>query len=236
MFGERGLMRAGAIAAWLAALLTLIWLVMLLALPAAPDDATPVEELLFIAEHPATHFVLYTGVFLLTLVQVPFILALIALNQRRRGGLALLWGTLGLLYVPLSLYAYWSQLTVVRGLADLFVNSEDPALRAGALATYLSWGYNGRLSAAPYAMDLLGYCLYSLALLGFGLMLVRELGVDLVSGGLLILAAASGLIGVIGYLGQNSLMENGIVMSGAFIMPAFFTLAYRFHSEAKLGW
>jgi hypothetical protein len=142
---------------------------------------------------------------------------------------------LGLLYVVFSLYAYWTQLTVVRGLADLFVNSEDPALRTGALSTYLTWGYNGRLSAAPYALDLLGYLLYSMAFLGFGLMLVREWGVDLVSGGLLILSAIAGIVGVIGYLGRSALLENGIVLSGAFVMPAFFTLAYRFQREARRG-
>ncbi len=236
MLGERSLMRAGATAAWWAAALTLVWLAMLLTLPAPPGDATPAEELVFIAEHEAAHIALYAGVFLLTLVQVPFFLALTALNYRRRGGMALLWGTLGMLYAVLSLFAYWSQLTVVRGLADLYVNSTDPALQAGALSAYLTWGYNGRLSAAPYAMDFLGYLLYSMALLGFGLMLIRERGVDLVSGGLLLLSAVSGLMGVIGYVAQNPLLEDGVVLSGGFVMPAFFTLAYRFLREADLGW
>ncbi len=227
-------MRAGATSALAAAILTMIWLVMLLALPAPPAEATPAEELQFIVEHEAAHVVLYAGVFLLTLVQVPFLIALTVLSYRRRGGLALVWGALGLLYTVFSLFAYWTQLTVVRGLADLFAHSEDAVLRTAALGGYLTWGYSGRLSAAPYALDLLGYLLYSMALLGFGLMLVREWGVDPVSGGLLILSAAAGLIGVIGYLGQNPLLENGIVLSGAFIMPAFFTLAYRFQREA--GW
>ncbi len=233
MFGIRLLMRAGATAAWWAAVLTLVWLAMLLTLPAPPAGATPDQELAFIAEYEGAHIALYVGVFLLALVQLPFFLALTALVYRRQGGIAFLWGVLALFYVVLSLFAYWSQLTVVRGLADLYVNAEDPALRAGALSAYLTWGYNGRLAAAPYAMDFLGYLLYSMALLGFGLTLIRERNVDLVSGGLLILSAVSGVFGVIGYVAQNPLLEDGVVLSGAFVMPAFFTLAYRFLQEAR---
>ncbi len=229
-------MRAGAMAAWLAAVLTLIWLAALLALPAMPENVTLEEELLFIAEHETAYAILYGGVFLLTLVQLPLFLALTALNHRRWGGSALIWGVAGLLYAVFSLPAYWSQFTVVRGLTDLFVNSEDATLQSSALAAYLTWGYSGRLAAYPYAVDFLGYFLYSLALFGFGVMLVRERGVDLVSGGLLILSALSGLVGVIGYLARVSLLEDGVVMSGAFIMPAFFTLAYRFWREARLEW
>jgi hypothetical protein len=234
MVSERGVMRAGAIAAWLAAALTLIWLAALLTLPTMPENAPLEEELLFIAENETAYMILYGGVFLLALVQLPLFLALTALNYRRWGGSAWVWGTAGVLYVAFSLPAYWSQLTVVRGLTDLFVNAEDVALQTSALTAYLTWSYSGRLAAYPYALDFLGYFLYSLALLGFGVMLVRERGVDLVSGGLLILAALSGLTGVIGYLARAALLEDGVVMSGAFLMPAFFTLAYRFWREARL--
>lgn len=229
-------MRAGAMAAWLAATLTLIWLAALLTLPTLPENATLEEELFFIAEHETGYAILYGGVFLLVLAQLPFFLALTALNHRRWGGAALIWGIAGLLYAAFSLPAYWSQLTVVRGLTDLFVNAEDATLRASALTAYLTWSYSGRLAAYPYAIDFLGYFLYSLALFGFGGMLVRERGVDLVSGGLLILSALSGMIGVLGYLVRVPLLEDGVVMSGAFLMPAFFTLAYRFWREAKPGW
>lgn len=236
MLSARGLMRTGAMAAWLAAALTLIWLAVLLALPAMPENATLEEEMFFIAEHETAYAILYGGVFLLALAQLPFFLALTALNYRRWGGSALIWGIAGLLYVAFSLPAYWSQLTVVRGLTDLFVNAEDATLRTSALTAYLTWSYSGRLAAYPYAIDFLGYLLYSLALFGFGVMLVRERGVDLVSGGLLILSALSGLAGVSGYLTRIPLLEDGVVMSGAFLMPAFFTLAYRFWREARLGW
>ena len=50
---------------------------------------------------------------------------------------------------------------------------------------------------------------------------------------LLILSAVSGVFGVIGYVAQNPLLEDGVVLSGAFVMPAFFTLAYRFLQEAR---
>lgn len=236
MWNERGLMQAGALAAWAAALLTLLWLVMLLALPILPEDVSLEEELIFIVEHQSAHVALYAGIFLLVIVQLPFLLALTALVRRRRGGLALVWGALSLLYVLLSSTAYWLQLTVARGLADLFVNSEDAVLQASALSTYLTWGYNGRLTAAPYALDQLGYLFYSMALMGFGLGLIREKGIDLVSGGLLILAATSGIVGIVGYLGRNPFLENGVALSGAIVMPAYFTLAYRFLREAQMGW
>lgn len=233
MSAERGLLRAGALAALAAALLTIVWLAMLLVLPVLPDEATLEEQLYFVAEHQGAYIALYTGAFLLVLVQIPFLLALTALAHRRAGGQAYLWGVLALFYVILSLWAYWTQLTVVRGLTDIFVNSEDAVLRASALAVYLTWGYTGRLAAAPYAIDSLGYLLYSLALLGFGMILVRGPGVDLVSGGLLLLASVSGLVGILGYLVQIALIEDGIVLSGAFVMPAFFTLAYRYWRETR---
>ncbi|MCD6289070.1 MAG: hypothetical protein J7M34_01110 [Anaerolineae bacterium] len=230
---DRNLMAGGAVAALSAAMLTMVWLTMLLALPALPTDAPLSDEMLFIAEHGVAYAALYIGIFVLTLVQVPLFVALTVLCYRRHGSLALVWGGLAMLYEVFSLLAYWTQLTIARGLADLFVNSETTSLQSSALASYLTWGYTGRLASAPYALDLLGTLMYSMAILGFGLMLIRERGVDLVSGGLLILSAAAGIIGVAGYLARSPLLENGVVLSGAFIMPAFFTLAYRFQREAR---
>ncbi len=150
------LSRAGAVASVVGAGLTLLWVSTLTALPGF-SEGSAAEHLQKLADNDVEGSLAFVVVLPLGLVFVPIWIALAAISWRRHPVAASLTATFGLMYAPLSTLAYWSELTVARGLADAY--RQDPA---AAVAAYQLFDFGANTSLAS-ALDLLGY-----AILGFG--------------------------------------------------------------------
>jgi hypothetical protein len=117
--GLEGLVLAGAIGAFVAAALTLVWLAMMATLPSPPAASTVDDELAFIAAHDAAQVAKFLPTTLVAIAYVPTWLGLGVLLWDEAPAAAALAVGFGVLYPPVTALGYWMQYTVVRGLADL---------------------------------------------------------------------------------------------------------------------
>jgi hypothetical protein len=188
----RALSRAGAWAAAAAAVLTIVWLITLVAWPPYPGGTTA-EHLEALLADDACWSLGFAVTLPLGLTLVPVWIALAARAWRAHPVAASLTLVYGLMYAPLSTAAYWLQLTTARGVAEAY--DRDPA---AALAAYQLFDF-GTTASLTMAFDTLGY-----AVLGLGTMSVavlvwaggrlgRLIGVMFATSGVLSIAGAVGI-------------------------------------------
>jgi hypothetical protein len=158
------LARGGAAASLVGAGLTVLWVVTMFVLPGF-SEGSAAEHLQGLAADDARRSLAFVVVLPLGLVFVPIWIALAAVSWRRHPVAASLTATFGLMYAPLSTLAYWSELTVARGLADAY--RQDPA---AAVAAYQLFDFGANTSLAS-AMDLLGYAILGLGTLAAAVVL-----------------------------------------------------------------
>jgi hypothetical protein len=212
----RDLARLGVVTASAIAVLTAAWIVSLVLVPAPAAEAGLGEKLQFLADHPATATVgpgLVAGI---ALLHVPVWLGLAAVLWSRRPAAGLVALAFGLVYAPLASINYWTQLTVVRGLADLG-GSDAPA----AAAAYRLFEFPGGLASFAYGLDVLAYVVWGLAALAAAIGLValegrvaRSAGLAFATGGVL------ALVGGLGFVVQNDVLELGVLLSGVAFLVA----------------
>jgi hypothetical protein len=202
------LLRLGWMAAVASAALTTLWVVALIALPAASAEAGPAEQLRLIRGAELAHGVPLLLVLPLAFVLVPLWLALAAVVWDQRPAAGVLGVCFGLLYAPFVTLNYWSQLTVVRGLAELAAS--EPA----AAELYRLFIFD-ELWSFGYAFNIFGYAVWGLAALSVAT------GLWVITGRLarataLLFALSGGLAvtGAAGFALRNELLELGVFASG----------------------
>jgi hypothetical protein len=206
----RDLTTIGWIAALIMAILTAGWVVSLGLVSGPPVDADPAAKLAYLADHPEAGLVGPSLVAALALLHVPVWLGLAAVAWSRRPAAALLAVAFGLVYAPLASINYWSQLTVVRGLADL--SRTDPA---AATAVYRLFEFPGGLASFAYGVDVLAYVVWGVAALfaAAALAAVEGRAAKVTA----VLFGAGGVLAIgggIGFVGQVDALELGVMLSG----------------------
>lgn len=208
--GLEPLILTGAIAATAAALLTVTWLVTMIAAPALRVESTGEEELRFIADHDALQVPKFLPTTLVAFSYVPVWLALGTLLWEGHPTAAALAIAFGLLYPATTAIGYWMQYTVVRGLADLA--EFDPS---AAQAGYEIVGFHGRRTSAAASAVVLGYVVWSFGGTAAGIGLIAAGGgLALVTGLLFLVTAALMFLGAAGHLARNRALEAGVMASG----------------------
>ena len=206
---ERDLRRVGGYAAALAACLTALWVIALVAVPGPPADATALARLTYLADHPETAIApaLVVG---LALLFIPIWLGLAAAVWSRRPAAGVLAVTFGLVYAPLASINYWSQLTVVRGLASL--SRTDPA---GSTGLYRLFEFPAGLTSLAYGLDVFAYAVWGIAAIAIAVGLwalaqpvARAAALAFGIGGSL------AIVGCVGFVIGIPLLELGVMLSG----------------------
>jgi hypothetical protein len=223
------LARYGSLAAILLALLTLLWIITLALSPAPPPGATAGDQLQFIADHDGWQALNFAVVVPLGLVHVPVWLGLAALIWRRRPALAALAASFGLLYAPFTVIGYWSQLTTVRGLAEL---AEREPERAAAAFEVLA--FTGDPWSVSYGIVVLGYGVWGVAALAvFAGLRDEDYRLTRVVAVLFGVSGVLAILGAIGFVAQIPLLELSILLSGVVSLSAVVGTAVLLHRVSR---
>jgi hypothetical protein len=190
-----------------AALLTIAWLITFFAFP-PPGPGTATEHLRDLAAEDFRGSIAFVVVLPLALILAPVWFALAARAWRASPVAAVLAPTFGLLYAPCSLMAYWSQLTVARGLADAYAS--DPR---AAVAAYQLFDF-GSTTSFTFALDEGGYAILGLASFAAAVLLRSDGRLGLLAGAALALSGVLSIVGATGLALRVSIMEAGAVASG----------------------
>jgi hypothetical protein len=187
----RALSRAGARAAAVAAVLTVVWLIIMAVWPPSPGGTTAehLEALLADDVHGSLGFAVTLP---LGLALVPVWIALAARAWRAHPVAASLTLVYGLMYAPLSTTAYWLQLTTARGVAGAY--GHDPA---AAVAAYQLFDF-GTTASLTTAFDTLGYAVLGLGTMSVAVLVWAEGRLGRLIG---VMFAASGALSVAGAVG-----------------------------------
>ena len=203
------LVLVGGVSAFVAAALTLMWLVMMVTLPAPAGSATD-DELASIESHDGAQIAKFLPTTLVAVAYIPTWLGLGVLLWDEAPAAAALSVAFGVLYPAITAPGYWMQYTVVRGLADLAHTDEITAR-----AAYEIVGFHDRPTSMSASAVILGYTLWSFAGLAAGIGLVTHGGGLAVTTGILsMVTAALMFLGVAGHIARNRVLNMGVFLSG----------------------
>jgi hypothetical protein len=211
---QRQLISLGWMAAAAAAVFTLLWVTALIAVPGAIAETGLAEQLAHLrdaglAGSPAPLLSLP-----LAFLFVPVWLGLAALAWEKRPAAGVLAVCFGLLYVPFVTLNYWSQATVVRGLAELA--AAEPA----AVELYRLFAF-GELTSFGYAFNLLGYAVWGLAGVSIAAGLwVLDGRLARATAGFFALSGVLAIIGATGFVLGSALLEFAVLVSGVASLAA----------------
>lgn len=211
----------GAVAGFVAAFLTLVWLAAMAALPSPPADSTADQELAFMAAHDRVQIARFLPTTLVALAYVPVWLGLGVLLWEEAPAAAILAVAFGLLYPPTTAIGYWMQYTVVRGLAGRA--DDDPV---GTAAVYEVVGFHDRPTSLSASAVILGYTFWSLGGIAAGTGLIGHGGGLAVTTGILfVVTAGLMVIGAAGHVARHRLLSRGVVLSGVVSLGATISAA-----------
>lgn len=200
----------GGITALVAAVLTVVWLVVMVAVPSPPSGSTGDEELSFIASHDRSQIAKFLPTTLVAFAYVPTWLGLGVLLWDEAPAAAALAVAFGVLYPAITAVGYWMQYTVVRGLAQMY---RDDEVAAGA--AYEIAGFHDRPTSMSASAVVLGYTVWSLGGLAAGVGLVSHGGGPATTTGVLFLVTALLMfVGIVGHVVRNRILEMGVMLSG----------------------
>jgi hypothetical protein len=214
------LVLVGGVSAFVAAALTLVWLVMMVTLP-SPAGSTIDDELASIAAHDGAQIAKFLPTTLVAVAYIPTWLGLGALLWEEAPAAAALAVAFGVLYPAITASGYWMQYTVVRGLADL---ADDHPVTARA--AYEIVGFHDRPTSMSASAVILGYTVWSFGGLAAGIGLVAHGGGLAVTTGVLFLVTAVLMfLGAAGYIARNRVFTTGVFLSGVTSLGATVTTA-----------
>ena len=211
----------GGVSAFVAAALTLVWLVMMVTLPSPAAGSTIDDELAFVAAHDGAQIAKFLPTTLVAVAYIPTWLGLGVLLWEEAPAAAALAVAFGVLYPAITASGYWMQYTVVRGLADLAATDQ-----VTARAAYEIVGFHDRPTSMSASAVILGYTLWSFAGLAAGIGLVTHGGGLAVTTGVLFLVTAVLMfLGAAGYVARNRVLTTGVFLSGVTSLGATVTTA-----------
>ena len=211
----------GGVSAFVAAALTLVWLVMMVTLPSPAAGSTIDDELAFVAAHDGAQIAKFLPTTLVAVAYIPIWLGLGVLLWDETPAAAALAVAFGVLYPAITATGYWMQYTVVRGLADLAATDE-----VTARAAYEIVGFHDRPTSMSASAVILGYTVWSFAGLAAGIGLVTHGGGLAVTTGVLFLVTAVLMfLGAAGYVARNRVLTTGVFLSGVTSFGATITTA-----------
>lgn len=204
---------------------TILWLVFLIADMAS---AGPLETFEQVSAHAAKlgwlFYAAYFNAALVTLSAVALMSALYAWLKSQAPD----WAVIGLVFVPiygaLNLIAYLSQVTLIPALFGLqadprYADTADLLLRL----TLQAWP----ASTAAF-FNGLAYAILGIPSILFGLLLWKYSGALRWGGLLLALNGAACILGVIGFLTENALLSQGVMIGGVLFLLALCPLSRAF--------
>ncbi len=205
-----GLVLVGGGSAFVAALLTLVWLVMMATLPSPAPGSTVDDELAFIAAHDGAQIARFLPTTLVAVAYIPTWLGVGVLLWEEAPAAAALAVAFGVLYPAITASGYWMQYTVVRGLADLADGDVVVARSA-----YEIVGFHDRPTSMSASAVILGYTVWSFGGLAAGIGLVTHGGgLAVTTGALFLVTAALMLVGAAGHIARNRVLTIGVFLSG----------------------
>jgi hypothetical protein len=187
----RALSRAGAWAGVAGTILTIAWLMTMIAAP-LPAGGSVVDHVEALRGDDIRRSLLFVVVVPLGLTFVPVWIALAARAWRAHPVAASLAVAYGLMYAPLSTTAYWLQLTAARGIADAY--GRDPV---AAIAAYQLFDF-GATTSLTSALDVLGYAVLGLGTIAATWLLWSDGRLGRLTG---LAFAASGTLSIVGAAG-----------------------------------
>lgn len=210
------LSRYGCWAAVALLVLSISWIISLAFAPLPGSDADTAERISFLADNETWHVINFAIVVPMGLVHVPLWFGLGALIWPRTPALAVMVAAFGLIYAPLTSIGYWSQLTTVRGIVELYDNDPDAAIAAFEILEF-----SGNPWSFSYGLVVLGYGVWGVAALAvFAGLIGASYKLARITGGLFGLSGAFGIFGAIGFAAGSALVELGVLFSGIVFIPA----------------
>ncbi len=210
----------GGVSAFVAAALTLVWLVMMVTLP-SPAGSTADDELASIAAHDGAQIAKFLPTTLVAVAYIPTWLGLGVLLWDEAPAAAALAVAFGVLYPASTATGYWMQYTVVRGLADLAATDQ-----VTDRAAYELVGFHDRPTSMSASAVILGYTLWSFAGLAAGIgLMAHGGGLAVTTAVLFLVTAVLMFLGAAGYVARNRVLTTGVVLSGVTSLGATITTA-----------
>jgi hypothetical protein len=223
------LSRYGFWAAITLLVLSFAWIISLALAPVPGTDASTSERISFLGEHEAWHIVNFGIVVPMGLVHVPLWFALAAISWPRKPAIASMIAGFGVIYAPLTVIGYWTQLTTLRGIVELYETEPDAAIALFELIEFSSnpWSLS-------YGLVVLGYGVWGLgALAVFGGLIHSQYRLARVTGTLFGVSGAFGVIGAIGFAAGNAMLELGVLFSGVVFIPALVGVSVLLHQVSN---
>lgn len=209
---ESHVARTGMLTAAGSVVLTAIWVVTMAVLSSSGDTAAQ------LAAHPVLFEVDFAACTLLTLLQVPLLVALGATAWARRPVAALVGAGIYLTYVPLNISCYFLNGAV---LPRLIHGGPEYAQLAAAV------DINSPVSLFG-ALDVLGYGLLGVGWIVLATALMGRSRLWNVTAALMIMGGAACVMGVVGLFVRSALLQQGVMVGGivalavyALLIPAF---------------
>jgi hypothetical protein len=165
------------------------------------------EQLAEIKRDPFLYKLTFVNASMISITLVPMMIILALFNDIKKG-FSNVWGAvLQVPYTILVSIGYTSQYVALpRILSDTGIDSAR------------IW-YFGNPSGIPYFLVFLGYTFFSLSALLIGWGYIKQKGIRRLIGWLLWLSGITGIIGFIGMVMNVSIIELGMMISGAVTLP-----------------
>jgi hypothetical protein len=205
--------------------LTALWVGLLIADMAS---AGPLETFEQVAAHASRlhglFYATYLNAALLTVAAVAFFAALHAWLKPTAPD----WTVIGLVFVPiygaLNLVAYLSQVTLVPAIFDLqteprYADTADLLLRL----TLQAWP-----ASTMAFFNGLAYAILGIPSILYGALLWQHRGALRWGGLLLAFNGAACILGVVGFLTENALLSQGVMIGGVLFLLALFPMSWAF--------
>jgi hypothetical protein len=223
------LARVGSIAAGLLIIFTVSWVVLLVHPSPPPDHASAVERLAFIEQNSQWQIASFVVACLMAIAHIPVWAALASLIVPKRQTTGLIAAALGVLYGPVIVVGYWTQLTTVRSLNSLRETNTEAAIAVAA-----AFNFSGNFWTASYGIVIVGFAIWGLATLTICSGLIDSASRPArLTAGLFGLAGLLALFGAIGFAANVPLLEHGIILSGIVFVPALVAAIVLLHRVAR---
>jgi hypothetical protein len=222
------LSRAGAWAAIAAAILTVAWLATM-AISPPPGAGTAESHLRDLRANEFLGSLPYAVVLAFGMLLLPVWIALAARTWRAHPIAASLTLAFGLLYAPFTTAAYWSQLTVARGIADVYPT--DPV---AAVAAYQLFDF-GATTSFTFALDVGGYAILGLGSMAAAILLWSDWRIGRVAATTLALSGALSMVGAAGLVLRASPLQVGAIASGLPFLVAIVAVAVLLRRPSVMG-
>lgn len=207
-------------------------LAIFMSLPAVQSSLN--ERLNFIAQNYIIWKILFFLVFMFWVLQLPCWFGLFQLAQRHLSHLVFWSMVLGGIGALLCMQSIYPLATAIPRMAKIYVTTNDELLKYSIFANFNSSGLL-QMHSLSFSQTFLGLAFLACAGIFSGISLLKTLKLTKITGIILLISGSLGLIGFIGHLIENQIIEMAAIGQIFFYFCALIPAGIVFYQEAGLN-